>query len=161
GDAPACTIVAAVWDGERVTVGWAGDSRAYWIGPAGSRQLTVDHSWAQEQVDAELLDRATAQSDPRAHAITRWMGADAGAGGRVAVPRPPGPGSIVLCSDGLWNYAGDADQVAALVREAPAPRPVDVARHLVRVALARGGRDNVTVGVIDARMSGPPSGDGV
>jgi serine/threonine protein phosphatase PrpC len=149
GDAPACTIVAAVWDGDAVTVGWAGDSRAYWIGETESLRLTVDHSWAQQQVDAELLERAAAEADPRAHAITRWLGADAPASGQVAVHHPSGRGSIVVCSDGLWNYAGEVEELGPLVRSAPAVAPAEVARHLVRVALGRGGRDNVTVGVIE------------
>jgi serine/threonine protein phosphatase PrpC len=56
----------------------------------------------------------------------------------------------VLCSDGLWNYAPTTERVAALVRAHPATTaPVDVARALTRVALAAGGRDNVTVVVVD------------
>ena len=80
-DAPSCTVVLAVWDGADVTVGWLGDSRAYWLDGAGCRQLTVDHSWAEEQVSSGRLSREMAEADGRAHAITRWLGADA----------PPGP----------------------------------------------------------------------
>ena len=76
-DAPSCTVVAALWDGVDVTVGWAGDSRAYWLDPSGCRRLTIDHSWAEEQVRAGRLSRAAAEADGRAHAITRWLGADA------------------------------------------------------------------------------------
>jgi serine/threonine protein phosphatase PrpC len=148
GEAPACTIVAAAWDGRAVTVGWAGDSRAYWIGETESVRLTVDHSWAQQQVDAQLLDRETAEADPRAHTITSWLGADAPSRGQVVEHHPTGRGLLVVCSDGLWNYAGEIDELSALVRSAPTARPAEVAGHLVRVALARGGRDNVTVGVI-------------
>ncbi len=68
---------ARVWDGDEVTVGSLGDSRAYWIGADGARRLTVDDSWAREQVDAGVLDERDAEADPRAHAITRWLGADA------------------------------------------------------------------------------------
>ena len=67
----------AVWDGTDVTVGWLGDSRAYWVDEDGCRQLTVDHSWAEDQVSAGRLDRESAEADSRAHAITRWAGADA------------------------------------------------------------------------------------
>jgi serine/threonine protein phosphatase PrpC len=56
----------------------------------------------------------------------------------------------VLCSDGLWNYAPTIDRVAALVRaHPPSTPPIDVARALTRVALAAGGRDNITVVVAD------------
>ena len=51
-NAPSCTVVLAVWDGTDVTVGWLGDSRAYWVDEDGCRQLTVDHSWAEDQVSA-------------------------------------------------------------------------------------------------------------
>ena len=71
---PSCTVVAAVWDGQVVTIGWAGDSRAYWVGAAGSERLTLDHSWAQEQIDDGLMSALVAEGDGRAHAITRWLG---------------------------------------------------------------------------------------
>ena len=80
-DAPSCTLVAALveeQDGRPVvTVGWVGDSRAYWLAADGAAALlTTDHSWAAEMVGAGILDEATAMRDRRAHAITRWLGAD-------------------------------------------------------------------------------------
>jgi serine/threonine protein phosphatase PrpC len=149
--APACTLVSAVWDGSEVTIGWAGDSRAYWIGADGPARLTLDHSWAQEQVSAGLMTAEVAEADRRAHAITRWLGA----GGPEDIPqvvtfRPIGPGRLILCSDGLWNYVPDADELALLVGALTADgSPVGVARALTAVALDKGGRDNITVAVVD------------
>jgi serine/threonine protein phosphatase PrpC len=149
--APACTCVAALWDGHTVTIASVGDSRAYWIGHDAPRQLTVDDSWAREQVDAGLMTLDEALADARAHAITRWIGPD-------AVDAPPSiidfvprrAGRLVLCSDGLWNHVSKPEQLAALVTALPGtPSPADVARALVRVALDAGGHDNVTVAVID------------
>ena len=73
---PSCTAVAAVWDGASVTLGWAGDSRAYWVGDDGVHLLTFHHSWAREQVASGEMTLAAAERDSRAHMITRWLGDD-------------------------------------------------------------------------------------
>jgi PPM family protein phosphatase len=154
GDAPSCTLVAAVADGidtdhPEITVGWVGDSRAYWLAPPQAaepaRLLTTDHSWATEQVAAGALDEATAASDPRAHAITRWLGADIGTEPDVVTVAPTGPGALLLCTDGLWNYRPDAADLAALALPPLAHGPFAAAAALTTVALEAGGRDNVTV----------------
>jgi serine/threonine protein phosphatase PrpC len=149
--APACTFLAAMWDGHGITIGAVGDCRAYWIDDDDVEQLTVDDSWVQEQVDGGRLSHDEAERHPYAHAITRWLGEDAPGGAhRVTTFLPRRPGRLVLCSDGMWNYAPTADRIAALVRAHPASTPpVDVARALTRVALAAGGRDNITVVVAD------------
>jgi serine/threonine protein phosphatase PrpC len=149
--APACTIVAALWDGVRITVGSLGDSRAYWVGPRGTVALTSDDSWAREQVDAGLLSPEDAIGHWRAHQITRWLGADApDTAPNLTVFAPDCPGRLVLCSDGLWNYAPADDELGAWVR-APGQGtpPVEVARSLVERAIALGGHDNITVAVAD------------
>ena len=150
-DPPSSTVVAAVSDSANVTVGWAGDSRAYWLDSEGARQLTIDHSWAQEQTAAGMMSAAAAQADGRAHAITRWLGADAPAGEAAIVGvRTRGPGRLVLCSDGLWNHLATTSELAALVKALTADScALDVARTLTATALARGGHDNVTVAVLD------------
>ena len=149
--APACTFLGATWDGQEITIGAAGDCRAYWISDDAVEQLTTDDSWVQEQVDAGLLGQDEAERHPYAHAITRWLGEDApGNAPRVTTFVPPTAGRLVLCSDGLWNYAPTTERIADLVRAHPAATPpIDVARAMTRVALAAGGRDNITVVVID------------
>jgi serine/threonine protein phosphatase PrpC len=68
----------------------------------------------------------------------------------VASFAPPGPGLLVVCSDGLWNYASDTDELARLVRAHPPGAPlIGLARALVDFAIASGGHDNVTVTVTD------------
>jgi len=151
-DAPSCTLVAATVadpDGAApaVTVGWVGDSRAYWLDAAGgSALLTTDHSWAQDMVTAGVVDAATALRDPRAHAITRWLGPDCDAEPGVVTLEPAGPGVLLLCSDGLWNYAPAAAELAAVALPALARGgPQAAAAALTTFALDAGGRDNVTV----------------
>jgi serine/threonine protein phosphatase PrpC len=150
-DAPACTMVLALWDGLDITVGWLGDSRAYWADEHGCRPLTVDHSWAEEQVASERLSREAAEADGRAHAITRWLGADAPPGPcPIRTHRPGTPGRLIVCTDGLWNYTPEpADLARRLAVEEAAGDALTTARSLVRYALARGAHDNVTVAVAE------------
>lgn len=148
---PSCTLVSAIWREGEIVVGSIGDSRAYWLASGDARLLTVDDSWATEQVAAGLLEPDAAAADPRAHAITRWLGPDIDdPTPQLHTFTPDGPGRLVLCSDGLWNYApAPADLLDLLANLPPKASPIIVARALVEVALARGGRDNITVVVID------------
>ncbi len=150
-DTPSCTLVAAMRCGSDVVVASVGDSRAYWLGVDGARQLTVDDSWAQEQIDEGRLARADAHRDPRSHSITHWVGDDAPARPpRLNAFTAPGAGRLVLCTDGLWNYVPDAAKLARLVDGLPeGSSPAAVARALTDTALVRGGRDNITVAVLE------------
>jgi len=156
-EAPACTYVSAVVDVGAVTVGWVGDSRAYWIsdgtGARPSTVLTADDSWAAQMVELGVLTPAQAHADVRAHTLTSWLGADAGElRPRVERFEPGGPGAVVLCTDGLWNYLPEAAELAEAVHRAragdPARPPLEIAGELVRTALDAGGHDNVTVVLI-------------
>ncbi|MDH2426293.1 protein phosphatase 2C domain-containing protein [Sphaerisporangium sp. TRM90804] len=126
-DAPACTYVSAVVSARQVTVGWVGDSRAYWLG-AQSALLTRD------------------DATPGTHMLTAWLGADAGeVVPHVTTFTTDGPGIVLLCSDGLWNYYPEPEDLAAA---APQDAPLATARRLVRLANQAGGHDNITVVVI-------------
>jgi PPM family protein phosphatase len=144
---PSCTIVAAVRRGPETVVGWAGDSRAYWLDSAGAHLLTTDHSWVQEQMDAGCSP-VDAMADSRAHAITRWLGADGDGEFSSVVLAASGRGRLVLCSDGLWNMLDD-EAIGEVAAAAGAVSALDAARVLVDAALARGGLDNVTVAIVD------------
>ncbi len=149
GNPASCTFVAAVVDLPELVVGWVGDSRAYWLPDGGTpRSLTTDDSFAAEQIAAGV-PRATAESGPQAHAITRWLGVDA----PDHTPRTvsldlDGPGWVLVCSDGLWNYCSEALDVAALVADTSrtsGAEPLVLAEALVDWANAQGGQDNITV----------------
>ncbi|WP_329369310.1 protein phosphatase 2C domain-containing protein [Streptomyces sp. NBC_00669] len=151
-NAPACTCVSAVITGPVFTVGWIGDSRAYWV-PDDRRtpaaRLTEDDSWAARMVSAGLMSEAEAYADERAHAITGWLGADAvEVDPHVAAFQPEGPGVIVVCTDGLWNYAESAAEMAEALPADARVRPLASARSLLGLALDGGGHDNVTVAVL-------------
>ncbi|WP_306367207.1 PP2C family serine/threonine-protein phosphatase [Nocardiopsis sp. CC223A] len=162
--APACTFVSAVVDpaAGTVTVGWVGDSRAYWLsgGPAasGSALLTRDDSWSEAMVQMGALSREEAMRSANAHALIAWMGADSGEiDAHISTVTPTGPGTVLLCSDGLWNYYPEAQGLTEAVPGAGA-RPLDAARTYVRLALEGGGKDNITVVVIPVPTGGSRAG---
>ncbi|MEX3099807.1 PP2C family serine/threonine-protein phosphatase [Streptomyces sp. ST1015] len=151
-NAPACTIVGTVVTPGLLVVGWVGDSRAYWV-PADrstpAARLTEDDSWAAQMVAAGLMNEAEAYADERAHAITGWLGADAyELEPHTASFKPDRPGVVVVCTDGLWNYAEAAEEMARVLPLDAAARPLHSARVLVGHALDGGGHDNVTVAVV-------------
>ncbi len=144
-------------DGETVTVCWLGDSRAYWLAETGSWRLTTDDSLAQEMVSSGLLDETAAMASPQAHVITRWLGAD------IAEPRPhitkfspPGPGVVLICTDGLWNYLPEADDLAGRALPTATTDPLGAASELVEFALACGGMDNITVVLVPFPLRSSP-----
>jgi serine/threonine protein phosphatase PrpC len=154
---PSCTFVAAIVDGPLIVTGCVGDSRAYWLPDGGPAvQLTTDDSWAAEAM-AQGVSREEAESGPHAHAITRWLGVDS------PDPTPSlvqltaeGPGWVLVCSDGLWNYCSDAADLAALVAAVEAAgnrQPHRLAAELVAWANAQGGHDNISVAL--ARLGEP------
>jgi PPM family protein phosphatase len=148
---PSCTLVCALCHGADVLVGWVGDSRAYWFDHEEARQLTVDDSFAEEAVAEGVLTPEQAAKSPFLHSITHWVGPDSPARPpRLVSLRPDRPGRLVLCTDGLWNYAPSADELARLLEALPAgAAPAAVARALVDTANDRGGHDNITVTVVD------------
>ena len=145
-DPPSATFVSAVMTGEAVTLCWLGDSRAYWLGAdAAAQRLTLDDSVAGEMVAAGLMSEADALALPQAHVVTGWVGADSGgAAPHVARFEPPGPGVVLLCSDGLWNYQPEAAKLAELALPLALTNPLGAASALVTFAIESGGADNVT-----------------
>jgi len=161
-NAPACTLVGAVVASGLLVIGWVGDSRVYWVPEDRSTapaRLTEDDSWAAQMVATGLMNEAEAYADERAHAITGWLGADAyELEPHTASFKPDRPGLVVVCTDGLWNYAESAAEMAAAVPEDAHRRPLQGAQVLVGHALDGGGHDNVTVALLPFAVSPPGAG---
>ena len=166
--AGSATFAAAVVFGDTIHYASLGDSRVYWLSDTEQVLLTRDDSMAQEFIE-QGMDREEAEAMPKAHAITRWLGSDAD----DVVPRtgthsPAEDGWLLVCSDGLWNYASEPAALALQVATASAQdaSAIGVARRLVQWANASGGKDNVTVALARhrARLEEPvtagPSGEG-
>jgi serine/threonine protein phosphatase PrpC len=146
-DAPATTIVCACVDTDGITICWVGDSRAYWLSadPADARLLTHDDSVGAELVSAGALTESEAIESSHAHVLTRWLGADAEhAEPHTASFEPPGPGVLLLCSDGLWNYQPSAAGLTELLPPATLENLARATAALLEFALDRGGEDNIT-----------------
>jgi serine/threonine protein phosphatase PrpC len=172
---PAATYVSAVVTKTGITICWLGDSRAYWLaaagaasaGPndtiditAGSRRVTRDDSLAEEIVAAGLASMDEAMASPQAHVITRWLGADLpNPEPHVERFTPSGPGVLLVCSDGLWNYRPEAAELAAMAMPAALTRPLDAAAELVKFAIDSGGLDNITVVLIPFPPAVQPESD--
>ncbi len=154
-ESPSTTLVAALVEDRAATIGWVGDSRAYWISNGEARQLTADHSWINAVVEDGQMTPEEAGRSPRSHGITRWLGADAAGNATpdIAGVRLEGSGWLLLCTDGLWNYAPDGARLAALVDDAgsDSTAAIDVARRLIQYAYDCGGHDNVTAAVLRIR----------
>lgn len=157
---PSCTFLAGVVDGATVELATMGDCRTYWLPADGPPVLvTEDDSWAAEQVASGAMTEEEAYASPLAHTITRWLGRDADPGWkpRRASLDLAGAGRLILCSDGLWNYAPTADEVAAAAADGD---PLAVAQRLVAFANEHGGHDNITVVVVavdPVDPKGPPA----
>lgn len=160
-NAASATMAAAVVSGDLVHYANLGDSRVYFIGAGERLLLTLDDSMAQAFI-AEGMPRTEAEALPRAHAITKWLGRDAvDIVPRTGVHRISEPGWLVVCSDGLWNYASAPDELAGQLAAAASGTsdPVILAQRLVDWANSRGGHDNITVALAKcgASLSSTPS----
>lgn len=146
-----CTLICAVVDLNEVAVANIGDTRAYWLPDRGEpTQLSVDDSVAQAQMELGM-SRDEAEAGIHAHAITKWLGPEAvDLTPRVTQWSITEPGWLLVCSDGLWNYASEASAMATVLGQywhaMPAADGPDVlTRALVGWANAQGGRDNISV----------------
>jgi protein phosphatase len=144
------TLVCAIVDPDgTVTIANVGDSRAYLVSPSGSRLLTTDHSWVNDQVRAGRMSEKDAETSPYRHILSRSLGVmpdvdvDVYSGLRLT----PGD-TLVLCSDGVSMYLRHAGEIVTLCRATSSAQ--EMAECLVAAALDRGGADNATVVAVRA-----------
>jgi len=123
-----------------------GDSRAYLMSGGTVRQITADHSLAEERVRHGEMTEAEAEVHPHRHILTRALGVAPEVDVDLWELHVHTGDRLLLCSDGLTNEVG-VDQIAQVLRSVRDPRKA--ARALVDRANAHGGSDNVTVVVVD------------
>jgi protein phosphatase len=139
------TATAMVINGNRFILGQVGDSRAYVYRETQLAQVTKDHSYVQEQVDAGNLTPEQARTHPYSNVITRCVGANADVIPDIYLGTVETEDVILLASDGLTGMLED-QELLAILEEAEAPaKTVD---NLVSEANRRGGLDNITVIVV-------------
>jgi protein phosphatase len=132
-----------------------GDSRVYSFLGNELTQVTHDHSVVQELVDAGLLSAADAESHPESNVVTRALGfRETPRPDYWTVPIRPGL-RLLVCSDGLTK---ELDAARLRLHLAARLSAAETAGALVDAALAAGGRDNVTVIVVDVLEAPEPAG---
>ncbi len=135
-----------------------GDSRVYHLSEGRLTQLTIDHSEVEELVMAGQLTRDEARTYRRRNVVTRSLGTDPAPEPDSWVFPPTDGERFLVCSDGLTTEMTDGQIAACLLSNAD---PQQAARELVELALEAGGRDNITVIVVDGiRGDGPSDVDG-
>lgn len=140
------TAVLALRQADQMYVAGLGDSRAYLIRHGKVEQLTVDHSVAQALVASGALTPEEARHSPYQHVLHKFLGcAGLGDGAEVRPLTPQAGDRLLLASDGLTNHITEEDLCQGPTQF---PNPQDWVEHLVRLALERGSRDNVTCVVV-------------
>ncbi|GAA1839916.1 protein phosphatase 2C domain-containing protein [Agromyces salentinus] len=127
-----------------------GDSRVYRHHGIELEQLTVDHSLGQELVESGELRQEELATYARRNVITRAIGAPDSTADSWLLPVVNGE-RLLICSDGLTSEVSDEGIRATLTMSG---RPESAAAALVQRALQAGGRDNVTVVVVDVLAGG-------
>ena len=142
------TVVALRLDGCEYEIAWVGDSRAY-LYDGGLKQLTRDHSFVQQMVDAGALTKEEARMHPDAGVLSQALGAsgitDVDVG--VVTGRLFAGQKVVLCSDGLTSELDD-DTISAILEQGGSEQ--EVVDRLIQGANDHGGEDNITVVVASA-----------
>jgi serine/threonine protein phosphatase PrpC len=136
-----CTALAIV--DRKLYFAHVGDSRLYLVRGESISKLTRDHSYVGRLVENGIVRSEDAESHPQRHILTAALGS----GHEILPQLSEQPLSLeendvlLLCTDGLWGVVGDQD-----LAQAAGTRPLaDACMKLVRMALERGGPDNVTV----------------
>jgi len=139
-----CTAVSIV--GRQLCFAHVGDSRLYLVREAMVSRLTRDHSYVGRLVESGIVRSEDAESHPQRHILTAALGS----GREVDPDFPERPihlqegDTLVLCTDGLWSIISEQDLGHAVQDHTPA----DSCLALVKMALERGGPDNITVLVL-------------
>lgn len=136
------TVVGLLLDGEIGSLAHVGDSRIYRLRGGSLEQLTQDHTWVNEQVQAGYLTAEQARTHPLRNVVTRALGGEADVSVEVA-ELPVEVGDVfLLCSDGLTGMLRDTE-IAALLQSG---EDLDeICKSLIDAANERGGGDNITV----------------
>jgi len=138
----ASTLAAALVRGNKAWLANAGDSRIYLFHKGQLRQISLDHTWASEQIRAGRLTNEEAKSSPFRNVITRGIGV-----AETIEPDISGPATLkkddllLLCSDGLYRFVSDTE----IARVLESGTPHSMAERLIALANEAGGSDNISV----------------
>ena len=152
------TVTALVLFETRFLVGQVGDSRAYLYRDGKLIQLTKDHSYVQEQVDAGYLTPEQARSHPYSNVITRCVGANSDVMPDIYLGTVKRGDLFLLASDGLTGMLEDPELAEMLGGGAKDRMPQDRVDALITEANRHGGLDNITAIIVRVDSVDTPSG---
>lgn len=141
------TLVVGVFQDARLVLGHIGDSRCYRFRGNTLVQITKDHSLLQEQLDAGFITPAQAAVSTNKNLVTRALGIEDTVQLEVHEHTVEEGDIYLMCSDGLTDMVDDAPIARIMETEAPLEQK---ARQLISIANAHGGRDNITVLLVQA-----------
>src|SRR5580700_8747784 len=157
----ACVLTVAVLDNGSAVVGHVGDSRLYQIRRGEIRKITHDHSPVGEREDIHEISEAEAMRHPRRNEVFRDVGSEEHSPDDddfIEVQRVPfdPETALLLCSDGLSDQV--ESRVIQQTVETNAGNPEEAVRQLIGAANAAGGKDNVTVVLVEGEgFTAPPA----
>jgi serine/threonine protein phosphatase PrpC len=146
----ATTLTALLARGDRVTLAQVGDSRAYLLREGQLIRLSTDQTLVQLLVDKGDLTPEQVPTHPYRNVVLRSVNGEEPVAPSLRELDLVVGDRVLLCSDGLTDFVAE-DVVARALTTPDAPDPDDAADALVGLALAAGGRDNVTCLVADLR----------
>lgn len=132
---------------------WVGDSRIYMLRNGKLSQLSRDHTEMQDLIDRGLLTIEEAAAWPRRNVVTRAIGAVDDLAFDIAHGQILPDDRFLICSDGLTAHVSDAEIATGLAEKSAETGCAE----LIRIALDRGGTDNVTVIIVQFREASEPS----
>lgn len=167
------TLVAAALIDDKLYIVHAGDSRAYLIRNGRAQPLTIDHTWAQEAIEAGRLSPKEAREHPNRHVIKRFLGISEQveadplildynnkpldldqiySWSKVEWIRTQPGDTILLCSDGLTDVVQD-EEIGKVVARYPVK---EAAQRLIDLANKAGGPDNITAVILQRKGAQTP-----
>ena len=139
------TVVCAVAKDNRLHIVHAGDSRAYLLRDGGICRITTDHSVVQELVSAGQITDEQARIHPNRNIITRALGVEPYLDTDYNTADFPDGSQLMICTDGLCGYFSD-EELLSLMQEVSGDELIS---RLINAAKNQGGRDNITVALIE------------
>jgi serine/threonine protein phosphatase PrpC len=149
------TLVVGVFHDTRLIVGHIGDSRCYRLRAGDLSQITRDHSLLQEQIDAGLITPQQAATSMNKNLVTRALGVEDEAMLELNEYPVEGDDLYLMCSDGLSDMVPDTGRATILKTSDTLAQKAD---QLVALANANGGRDNITVLLVQVGVTSAKRG---
>lgn len=136
------TLIAAVFQGNQVTLAHIGDSRVYLFSKGEIKPLTKDHSYVNVLLDSGEINEEQARNHPRKNMLMKAIGTELSIDPDILSMKLRQGEVILMCSDGLSNMVSTEQMVHILSEDVSLEAKVDA---FVKLANAEGGEDNISI----------------